>query len=104
MEPVNLVYSSAFIPEAVRLANLKSFTHSVTVWINSTIPGLSNIKNVTYFTKEGYTTLPGGQANSFSQADKFRISFNALDGFPLNARIYFKDGQMQNLSTNIVLR
>ena len=104
MEPVNLLYSTAFIPEAVRLANLKSFTHSVTVWINSTVPGLSNIKNVTYFTKEGYTTLAGGQADSFSPADKFRISFNALDGFPLNARIYFKDGQMQNLSTNIVLR
>ena len=103
-EPVNMLYSTVFIPEAVRLANLKSFTHSVTVWINSTVPGLSNVKNVTYFAGEGYTTLAGGQADSFSQADKFRISFNALDAFPLNARIYFKDGQQQNLSTNIIVR
>ena len=103
-EPLNLIYRTTFIPEGVRLANLKSFTHSVTVWLNSTVPVLANIKNVTYFSKEGLTTLADGQAESVSPADKFRISFNALDGFQLNATVYFRDGHLQKLSTKIVLR
>jgi hypothetical protein len=103
-EPLNLVFSTAFIPEAVRSPNLKAFTHSVTVWLNSTLPSLSKIKNVTYFTKEGFTTLADTKTGSFSPADKFRISFNAFDGFPLDAKVYFNDGRTQNLSTKIVLR
>jgi Bacterial Ig domain len=103
-EVISLKYKSTLIPEQLRSPNLKSFTHGVTVEINATKPIMEKIANVTYFGKEGFTTLASNQEVSNSPTDNFRISFNALEGFPLYAKVYFKDNHVQNLTTNIVLK
>jgi hypothetical protein len=103
-EVISLKYKSTLIPEQLRSPNLKSFTHGVTVEINATKPIMEKIANVTYFGKEGFTTLTSNQEVSNSPTDNFRISFNALEGFPLYAKVYFKDNHVQNLTTNIVLK
>jgi hypothetical protein len=100
-EQVTLAHETNFIPEDMRNPGLKSFTHSVKVMVNAPPRILSLIENVTYYpTQQGLTSFNHPQIR-YSPGDNFAFSFNALEDFGLKAKVYFKDGKDQDLSTSI---
>jgi hypothetical protein len=101
---VTLAHETNFIPEELRNPGLKSFTHTVKVMVNAPPQILSLIENVTYYPPQrGLTSFNQPQIR-YSPGDNFAFSFNALDDFGLKAKVYFKDGKAQDLSTSISFR
>jgi hypothetical protein len=100
-EQVTLAHETNFIPETLRNPGLKLFTHTVKVMVNAPPRILSLIENVTYYpTQQGLTSFNHPQIR-YSPGDNFAFSFNALEDFGLKAKVYFKDGKVQDLSTSI---
>jgi hypothetical protein len=95
---VTLKHEASFIPEELRNPGLKSFTHSIKVWIDARPQILDLIKNVTYYPQPSLTSFQK-PVTLDSPSDNFAYSFNALEDFELKTRIYFKDGEVEHLST-----
>jgi hypothetical protein len=97
---VTLKYEASFIPEELRNPGLKSFTHSIKVGVDARPQIIDLIKNITYYPQPSLTSFQKPVTRD-SRSDNFAFSFNALEDFELKAKIYFKDGNDQNLSISI---
>jgi hypothetical protein len=95
---VTLKHQASFIPEELRNPGLRSFTHSIKVWVDARPQVLDLIKNVTYYPQPSITSFQKSVTRD-SPSDNFAYSFNALEDFELKTRIYFKDGEVEDLST-----
>jgi transcription initiation factor IIF auxiliary subunit len=88
-------YSVALSHEAKKIDNNTYFAKISLVASNET---LLNIKKVVYYL---HPTFTPSVITAESLKDKFAISFTGWGFFNLKAKVYFKDGKIQDLSIPI---
>lgn len=92
---VNLTHSATLIPPEARRPEFGSNTHQFTIWVQGTDQDLSSIEKVTYYL---HPTFNPSVVTRYSPADNFALAFTAWGQFELKAKVYFKDGQVKDLS------
>ena len=89
---VKINYTVGLLQEGKQLDTSTFFTK---VSLRATNETLANIQNVTYFL---HPTFTPSVITSKSLNDKFAISFTGWGVFNLKAKVYFKDGQVKDLT------
>jgi hypothetical protein len=75
--------------------DFESNTHRIDVWIAAQDNVLSRIERATYYL---HPTFNPSVVSRYSPEDRFSLSFTAWGQFELKAKVYFKDGQVKDLS------
>ncbi|RKY41963.1 MAG: hypothetical protein DRP85_04470 [Candidatus Makaraimicrobium thalassicum] len=92
---VSLMYRVVVIPPDERRPGFESNTRGLTVWVQGTEQVLSQIDRVTYYL---HPTFNPSVVSRYSSSDRFALSFTAWGQFEIRAKVYFKDGQVKDLS------
>ena len=73
----------------------ESNTHRIDVWMEGQDNVLSRIERTTYYL---HPTFNPSVVSRYSPEDRFSLTFTAWGQFELKAKVYFKDGQVKDLS------
>ena len=92
---VELVYHATVIPPEEQRQGFESNTHTFTIWVEGDKQVLSHIERVTYYL---HPTFNPSVITRYSFEDNFALSLTAWGQFELKAKVYFKDGQVKDLS------
>lgn len=92
---VELVYHATVIPPEGRRLGFESNTRTFTIWVGGNEQVLSHIERVTYYL---HPTFNPSVITRYSFEDKFTLSLTAWGEFELKAKVYFKEGQVKDLS------
>jgi transcription initiation factor IIF auxiliary subunit len=94
---VSLTYEAKYIPPELRTPEQKTLTHSIKVWIVAPPQTLSQIMKVAYYPQPPEAFI-NSNTTANSPADNFSVSWVVWGTFDLKAKVFFKDGQVKELS------
>jgi hypothetical protein len=95
---VSLMHAATPLPPGGRPAGFESNTYRITVWVQATSAISSQIERVTYYL---HPTFNPSVVTRYSPENQFSLSFTVWGQFELKAKVYFKDGQVKDVSRHL---
>lgn len=92
---VELMHKATLIPIDERRPGFESNTRRLSIWVTGTEQALSYIERVTYYL---HPTFNPSVVTRYSRENQFALSFTAWGQFEIKAKVYFRNGQVKDLS------
>jgi hypothetical protein len=92
---VVLMHKATLIPIEERRPGFESNTRRLTIWVAGAEQVLSYIERVTYYL---HPTFNPSVVTRYSRENQFALSFTAWGQFEIKAKVYFKNGQVKDIS------
>jgi hypothetical protein len=96
-DQVSLMHAALFIPPEKRAAGQENLNHIVVIWVDAPPEVLSLIQFVLYYPLPSKFFNPS-EVPETSAKDKFAASWTVWEKFEIQAKIYFKTGDIKQLS------